>query len=153
MSDPYRNNAARNELYCLPLLLGILGLIFHFRNNRRDALVVALLFFFTGIAIALYLNMNPVQPRERDYAFAGCTYAFAIWIGMGVLFLDKLLRKWLRRFSTIFVFILCLTAVPALMLREEWDDHKPCGQKPGKGYCMEHPYVLRTQCHFIYPGR
>lgn len=123
MSDPYRSNIARNELYCLPLMLGILGLIFHFRNSRKDALIVTLLFFFTGIAIALYLNMNPVQPRERDYAFVGCTYAFAIWIGMGVLFLEKLFRKWLPRFSTILAFVLCLVAVPALMLKEEWDDH------------------------------
>jgi hypothetical protein len=128
MSEPYRNNAARNELYCLPLLLGILGLIYHFRRHRKDATVVGLLFFFTGIAIALYLNMNPLQPRERDYAFAGCTYAFAIWIGMGVLFLENLFRKKLPRFSTALAFVICLLAVPALMLKEEWDDHNRSGK-------------------------
>lgn len=128
MSAPYRNNAARNELYCLPLLLGILGMIFHFKNEKKDAVIVTLLFFFTGIAIALYLNMNPIQPRERDYAFAGCTYAFAIWIGMGVLFLEKIFRKKLPRLSTALAFTLCLIAAPALMLKEEWNDHTRSGK-------------------------
>ncbi len=128
MSDPYRSNAARNELYCLPLLLGILGMIYHFRHSRKDAVVVALLFFFTGIAIALYLNMNPLQPRERDYAFAGCTYAFALWIGMGMLFLEQLLRKKMPRLSTLLALVICLLAVPVLMIKEEWDDHNRSGK-------------------------
>jgi len=123
MSDPYRNNPARNELYCLPLLLGILGMVWHFRTGKKDAFVVLLLFFFTGIAIVLYLNMNPLQPRERDYAFAGCTYAFAIWIGMGMLLLEQGLRRLLPRAGTFLAFIFCLAAVPALMARAEWDDH------------------------------
>lgn len=123
MSDPYRNNKARNELYCLPLLLGLLGALYHFRQDRRAAAVIALLFFFTGIAIALYLNMNPLQPRERDYAFAGCTYAFALWIGIGLLPVQKLLQRLLPRFSILPAFLLCLAAVPVLMARQEWDDH------------------------------
>jgi predicted membrane protein len=132
MSAPYKNNAARNELYCLPLILGILGMIWHIRSNKKDALVIGLFFFCTGIAIALYLNMNPVQPRERDYAFVGCTYAFAIWIGMGVLFLEKIWSRFLKNASTIVVFGLCLIAVPALMAKEGWDDHNRSGKSLAK---------------------
>lgn len=128
MSDPYRKNAARNELYCLPLLLGIAGMILHFRKARRDAIVVSLLFFFTGIAIALYLNMNPLQPRERDYAFAGCTYTFAIWIGLGLLPLAAVSRKYLPKAGVWPATLLCLLAVPGLMIREEWDDHNRSGK-------------------------
>lgn len=128
MPDSYRNNKARNELYFLPLIAGILGLIFHFNREKKDAFIVALLFFFTGIAIALYLNMNPMQPRERDYAFAGCTYAFAIWIGFGVLFMEQVFRKISARISVVAAFVLCLLAVPVLMAKEEWDDHDRSGK-------------------------
>lgn len=128
MSTPYQNNAARNEFYCLPLILGILGMIWHIRSGKKDALVIGLFFFCTGIAIALYLNMNPLQPRERDYAFAGCTYAFAIWIGMGVLFLEKILNRFLKHAGIIVAFGLCFMAVPALMAKEGWDDHNRSGK-------------------------
>lgn len=128
MSDPYKNNAARNELYCLPLILGICGMVWHLKKSRKEALVVALLFFFTGIAIALYLNMNPLQPRERDYAFAGCMYAFAIWIGLGMLPVAQLFSRFIPKVSTAVAFLLCLAAVPALMVHEEWDDHNRSGK-------------------------
>ncbi|WP_190277343.1 glycosyltransferase family 117 protein [Taibaiella lutea] len=123
MSKPYKNNDARNELYCLPLLLGFAGLCFHFKHNKKDAIIVSVLFFFTGIAIGIYLNMNPLQPRERDYAFAGCTYAFAIWIGIGLLMIESFIRKWLPKISLIMAFALCFISVPALMAKEEWNDH------------------------------
>jgi len=124
MSDGYRNNKARNELYLLPLILGVLGLVYQFNRDRKNGFIVFLLFFFTGIAIGIYLNMPPNQPRERDYAFAGATYAYAIWIGLGVL----MVHQWLRRaakdpvaaFGSIAI---CLIAVPTLMAKEEWDDH------------------------------
>jgi hypothetical protein len=75
---------AYNRMYALPLIIGLLGAIFHFRRDQKDAGIVGLLFFFTGLAIVLYLNQDPIQPRERDYAYAGSFYAFAIWIGLGV---------------------------------------------------------------------
>ena len=74
-----------NRMYGLPLILGLLGAVYHFRRRQKDAGIVGLLFFFTGLAIVLYLNQDPLQPRERDYAYAGSFYAFAIWIGLGVL--------------------------------------------------------------------
>ncbi|MCE3229312.1 MAG: formate-dependent nitrite reductase, rane component [Bacteroidetes bacterium] len=80
-----KNNFAENHFYGLPLILGLLGMIFHFLRNRSDAWVVLCFFLLTGLAIVVYLNQTPYQPRERDYAYAGSFYAFAIWIGMGVL--------------------------------------------------------------------
>jgi hypothetical protein len=124
MSDNYRDNKARNELYLLPFILGVLGLVYQFNRDKRNGFIVFLLFFFTGIAIGIFLNMPPLQPRERDYAFTGATYAFAIWIGLGVL----MVQQWLRRLTkdpvaSVASIGLCLLAVPALMASEEWDDH------------------------------
>ena len=124
MSDGYRNNGARNQLYFLPLILGLLGLVYQFNRNRKDGVVTFVLFFFTGAAIGIYLNMPPLQPRERDYAFAGCTYAFAIWIGLGVLMLNDWLQKAVKGNAGSWLTIaICLGAVPVLMAKEEWDDH------------------------------
>lgn len=79
-----KDNPGRNQFYFLPLILGIIGLVFQFTKNREDAWIVLLLFLMTGVAIIIYLNQTPFQPRERDYAYAGSFYAFAIWIGLGV---------------------------------------------------------------------
>ncbi|OSZ78273.1 hypothetical protein CAP35_08425 [Chitinophagaceae bacterium IBVUCB1] len=131
MSDGLVNDAkqgkhspANNKLYMLPFILGVLGLVYQFNRNKQDGVVTATLFFFTGIAIAIYLNMTPQQPRERDYAFAGSTYAFAIWIGLGVLMVNEWLQRAVKGASGAYAAIaLCLLAVPTLMASEEWDDH------------------------------
>ncbi len=124
MPDSMKHNKANNKLFALPLILGILGIAFHYQKNRRDALVVGLLFFFTGIAIVLYLNMAGPQPRERDYAFVGSFYAFAIWIGLGVLFVRELLTKFMKSsLANYAAAALCALAVPILMASQEWDDH------------------------------
>jgi tetratricopeptide (TPR) repeat protein len=124
MGKGFSDNMARNELYMLPFILGVLGMLFHFNRNKKDAGVTLILFFFTGIAIAIYLNMTPLQPRERDYAFAGGTYAFAIWIGMGVLMVHKGIQKILKNnIGAVVTILICLLAVPTLMAKEEWDDH------------------------------
>ncbi|MDT3404390.1 glycosyltransferase family 117 protein [Mucilaginibacter terrae] len=115
---------AYNRLFALPFLIGVLGLIFHFQRNKRDAGVVAVLFFFTGLAIVLYLNQNPLQPRERDYAYVGSFYVFAIWIGFGVLFIADILSKFLnRKTAGIIATAICLLGAPVLMGFQEWDDH------------------------------
>lgn len=124
MSDGYGNNKARNELYFLPFILGVLGIIYQFNRNKKDGIITFMLFFFTGIAIVLYLNNTPLQPRERDYAYAGSTYAFAIWIGLGVLMVHEWMKKAMKGSTGAFAAIaLCLLAVPTLMAKEEWDDH------------------------------
>jgi len=124
MADGYRNNKARNELYFLPLILGLLGMVYQFNYHRKDGIITFMLFFFTGIAIGIYLNMTPLQPRERDYAFAGSTYAFAIWIGLGVLMVNEWLQRAVKGAAGAYATIaLCLLAVPTLMAKENWDDH------------------------------
>ena len=118
------NNKAKNKFYMLPLLLGLVGLFFHIKQSKKDAWVVFLLFFMTGIAIILYLNQTPYQPRERDYAYAGSTYAFAIWIGLGVAGLIKMIEKKLPSvIGAIVVTLLSIVLVPSIMAKEGWDDH------------------------------
>lgn len=124
MPDAFKHNRARNELFFLPFILGLIGLWYHFKHDKHNALIVTLLFFFTGLAIVIYLNNTPLQPRERDYAYAGATYAFAIWIGLGVM----MVSDWLKRFmpgalSPALATVLCTLAVPVLMAAKEWDDH------------------------------
>jgi hypothetical protein len=99
-------------------------LFYHYQKNKRDGLVVGLLFFFTGFAIVVYLNMPGNQPRERDYAFVGSFYAFAIWIGIGVLYVKELLQKVMSANVGNYVAAgICTLAVPVLMASQEWDDH------------------------------
>ena len=123
----HRWNKSYNRLYMLPLLLGLLGLLVQYRRNRRDALITGLLFFFTGFAIVLYLNQAGLQPRERDYAFAGSFYVFAIWIGLGVIGVQQLIQRNAPRLRPSLAGFtagaLCLLAVPVLMASQEWDDH------------------------------
>ncbi|RKR80188.1 uncharacterized protein DUF2723 [Mucilaginibacter gracilis] len=110
-------------LYAVPLVLGLLGMIYHFRKRKNDAIIITLLFFFTGIAIVLYVNQNNLQPRERDYSYVGSFYAFAIWIGLGVIAVTQFTRKWLNaRTATIGSFAICL-AVPVLIGVKEWKSH------------------------------
>ena len=90
-----RNNKARNRYFMLPLLLGLVGLFYQRKKHRKDFLTVMVLFIMTGLAIVVYLNQSPLQPRERDYAYAGSFYAFAIWIGLGVLALYEFLKKYI----------------------------------------------------------
>jgi hypothetical protein len=110
-------------LYAIPFVLGLLGMVYHFRNKKRDALIIALLYFFTGIAIVLYVNQDNLQPRERDYSYVGSFYAFAIWIGLGVIALMEMTRRWLTvRVATIGSFAVCLS-VPVLLAVKEWRSH------------------------------
>ena len=119
-------NKGKNHYFFLPLLLGLLGLVFQFDRDKRGSWIVFLMFFMTGIAIVLYLNQPPYQVRERDYAYAGSFYMFAIWVGLGV----AALYEWLNDVSkakaskavAIGTSVLCL-GVPALMAEENWDDH------------------------------
>ncbi|MGF7230024.1 DUF2723 domain-containing protein, partial [Arachidicoccus sp.] len=117
-------NKAHNVLFALPLILGLIGMFFHFKKKGDDALITFLLFFMTGFAIVMYLNQAGNEPRERDYAYAGSTYAFAIWIGIGVF----QVRNWLEKISkprvaTIAASAICMLAVPILMAQQEWNDH------------------------------
>ncbi len=119
-----KQNKANNRLFALPFILGILGILYQYKQDKKGSFVSFLLFFFTGLAIVFYLNQAGNQPRERDYAFVGSFYAFAIWIGLGVL----QIKDWLSKFTSQSVSnaaaaLVCLLAVPVLMAAEEWDDH------------------------------
>ncbi|GAA4088809.1 glycosyltransferase family 117 protein [Mucilaginibacter panaciglaebae] len=117
-------NRTHTPLYALPLILGLFGFWYHFKNKKRDALIIALLWFFTGMAIVIYVNQPSVQPRERDYSYVGSFYAFAIWIGLGVIALADLLRKKLAaRPAAIAATLICLLTIPTILAAEEWKAH------------------------------
>ena len=117
------NNRAKNHYYMLPLLLGLFGLFYQLKKDKQNWWVTMLLFILTGIAIVVYLNQPPFQPRERDYAYAGSFYAFAIWVGLAVMAIHDFLKKWVpEKYSAIAVSVIALI-VPIQMASENWDDH------------------------------
>ncbi|TCD10673.1 DUF2723 domain-containing protein [Pedobacter frigidisoli] len=117
-------NKAYNRFFFLPLIIGLIGAVWHFKRNQKDAGVIGLLFIFTGIAIVVYLNSIPLEPRERDYAYVGSFYAFAIWIGLGVFGLkDFVFKKLTPARASIFASIIALFAAPIIMASQGWDDH------------------------------
>ena len=133
------NSPAHNRFYLLPLLLGMIGFIFHVNRSFKDALVVFMIFFMTGIAILIYLNQTPFQPRERDYAYAGSFYAFAIWIGLGVIaLLNKVPSKYRTKTVAMAVTGLCLVLVPGIMAKEGWDDHDRSGKTACKDFAVNY---------------
>lgn len=124
LPDGADNNKAHNEMYALPFLLGLLGLAYQMMKDNKGAVVVGFLFLLTGIAIVIYLNQKPFEPRERDYAYAGSFYAYAIWVGLGVLAIfDFLSKKTKEVAGAAIATVLCLLAVPAVMAKAEWNDH------------------------------
>lgn len=124
LPDNLTNNKATNKFYLLPLILGIIGLVFHTSGNYKDSIVVMALFLFTGIAIVVYLNQYPYQPRERDYSYAASFYAFAIWIGLGIIgVLQWIDKHFKQKYLPIIVSVVMLLLVPGIMAKEGWDDH------------------------------
>jgi len=129
-----KNNKANNSYYMIPLLIGLLGLVYQLLRHRNDFIVVGLLFALTGFAIVVYLNQTPLQPRERDYAYAGSFYAFAIWIGLGVTaiyFWLKLILKNIPSAALAGVAFLVSLSAPILMAAQGWDDHDRSDRRTG----------------------
>ncbi|MBS1664311.1 MAG: DUF2723 domain-containing protein [Bacteroidetes bacterium] len=143
----HKNNKSYNRLFLLPVILGLIGLIYQASRSRNDFWVTALLFFFTGEAIVIYLNQAGYQPRERDYAYAGACYAFAVWIGLGVLWVKEIIEKYAfkgkAQMANYAAAGLCFLAVPVLMGSQEWDDHdrskKTLARDIGKDYLESCP--------------
>jgi hypothetical protein len=124
-----KNNPANNKYYFIPLILGIGGLFWQYKRDRNGFFLILAFFLMTGLAIILYLNQYPNQPRERDYAYAGSFYAFAIWIGIGFMHLYEDLMRFLKsRIAAILAFIILLLICPGLMALENWDDHDRSGR-------------------------
>ncbi|MCR4582496.1 MAG: DUF2723 domain-containing protein [Prevotella sp.] len=158
LPDELKNNKGHNVFYCLPLLLGLLGLFWQAWYTRkkktadgktfddpigiRQFWVVFFLFFMTGLAIVIYLNQTPMQPRERDYAYAGSFYAFAIWCGMGVAAIINWLEKKMKKESLAIAAVVAVAAimVPLQMASQTWDDHDRSGRYAcrdfGQNYLM-----------------
>jgi hypothetical protein len=137
-------NRATNKYFMLPFLLGLIGFFYQARKDYQGSLVVTLLFIMTGLAIVVYLNQQPYEPRERDYAYAGSTYAFAFWIGFGVIYLIELVKKYLKKeMLTIgLVTLLLLILVPGIMAKENWNDH----DRSGKYSCRDFAAGYLTSC-------
>ncbi|MFM7472294.1 MAG: hypothetical protein ACKO00_00035, partial [Crocinitomicaceae bacterium] len=126
-----KENPSNNKFYFIPLILALVGLFFHFYKSPKDAFVLLLAFLFTGLAIVVYLNQKPFEPRERDYAYAGSFYFFAMWIGIGVYAIYDILtsKKWVSNgiVSAGLSGVLGVIA-PVLMATQGWDDHDRSGK-------------------------
>lgn len=131
LPDEQLENKGRNRYFFLPFLLGLAGIFWQIRRDKDNFNVVMFLFLMTGLAIILYLNQTPGQPRERDYAYAGSFYAFSIWIGLGVLWVYDMLSK-IKELSSHNTKLIIATAIsltiPAILLAENWDDHTRAGR-------------------------
>ncbi len=133
------SNKGRNVYYGLPLILGLIGMIFQFRRNRPNFWVTLMLFFMTGIAIVIYLNQTPYQPREREYAYAGSFYAYAIWIGLGVMAIIEAIPAKLRnKYTAVAVTAILLLLVPGIMAKENWNDHDRSGRYTARDFAYNY---------------
>jgi len=118
------NNKARNTYYLLPLLLGLIGLFFVFNRDKKIFWTMLVFFLFTGIAIQVYTNVRPFEPRERDYSLVGSFYVFALWIGIGVYALCNKFQTFSKsKLIAPAISVLCLVAVPGILISQNWDDH------------------------------
>jgi hypothetical protein len=147
LPDSSKDNKAHNRYYLLPLLLGFAGLCFQYSRSKKDFVVLLLLFFSTGVAIVMYLNQTPLQPRERDYAYAGSFYAFALWIGVGVAAVAEALRRAIRQpvLAGSMAFVACTLLVPTLMAKENWDDHDRSGRYLARDFAHNYLRSCRPQ--------
>ena len=147
-------NKGHNVFYCLPLLLGLLGMGLQYMKGdkgMRQFWVVFFLFFMTGLAIVLYLNQTPSQPRERDYAYAGSFYAFAIWIGLGVAALAAMFEKWMKKQSALTVGLASVLGilVPLQMVSQTWDDHDRSDRYACRDFGLNYLNTLPDKGHPI----
>ena len=143
LPDPLKNNKGNNRYYFLPLLLGILGMIYMYRANitgKRYFWILMMFFILTGVAIVVYLNQTPYQPRERDYAYAGSFYAFAFYIGFGVAFLCRLIEKYLGEKVAIAggALALCMLGGPVILAAQNWDDHDRSGRYTARDFAKNY---------------
>lgn len=136
ISGPQKNlptemkmNRGRNSYYFLPFLLGIIGLVYHYRRDLNNFLVTGLLFFLMSFALVIYLNEVPDTPRERDYVYVGSFYAFCIWIGLGVLSVFSVLNEWVKeKRATILAVTIGMLASPVFLIAQNYDDHDRSGR-------------------------
>ena len=127
--EDLKNNPGNNKYYFLPLLIGLAGMYWQYKRSNSGFWLVMAFFIMTGLAIIIYLNQYPDQPRERDYAYVGSFYAFAIWIGIGFMFVYEHLQRYIGNKGSLAVtFVGLIAAVPVLMGTQNWDDHDRSGR-------------------------
>ncbi len=123
-----RQSKGDNSFYFLPLIFGLFGMYFTLRKDYKSFIIIGLLFVMTGLAIVVYLNQYSPQPRERDYAFAGSFYAFAFWIGLGVIYLSDKLGRWMKANLALIISLLLGLITVGVMAQQGWDDHDRSGR-------------------------
>lgn len=140
MPEAMQSNFAKNKFFFLPLILGILGAVFQYKNSKNDFIVNLIFFLYTGILIIVFLNMPPYEPRERDYAVVGSFQVFCIWIGLGVLMLYQLLKKYISngRMAAITASSVSILAAPVLMGAQGWNDHDRSGRRLGIDFAIDY---------------
>ena len=149
-----KNNKGHNVYFCLPLILGMIGLFWQAYKGEKGIQqfwVVFFLFFMTGLAIVLYLNQTPLQPRERDYAYAGSFYAFAIWIGLGVAGITEYLRKKMNETTAASITAVLCLLVPLQMVSQTWDDHDRSGRYTCRDFGQNYLKTVQEEgCPIIF---
>lgn len=139
LSPSMKDHKSRNVYYMLPFILGILGLLYSYKNNKKDFWIITLLFVLNGLAIIVYLNQYPNQPRERDYSYVASFYAFAIWIGLGVFYLNKWLQRYAKPIVSVGISgLAALILVPGIMASENWDDHDRSGRYTARDFAYNY---------------
>ncbi|MBT8254784.1 MAG: hypothetical protein KJN68_12500, partial [Bacteroidia bacterium] len=134
-----KNNKARNTYYFLPLILGLIGLLFVYNTNRKWFWVLLVFFLFTGMAIQFYTNVRPFEPRERDYSVVGSFYVFSIWIGIGVYALFNAFREKLEsKFLVPAITLICLVLVPGILASQNWGDHDRSGRETAHAMAVKY---------------
>ena len=154
LPDDLKQNKGHNVFYCLPLILGLIGLFWQAYKGKKGIQqfwVVFFLFFMTGLAIVLYLNQTPMQPRERDYAYAGSFYAFAIWCGMGVAAIVDLIARKTKKENTVVAAVIGVAAllVPVQMASQTWDDHDRSGRYTCRDFGQNYLNSMQEGTHPI----
>ena len=134
-------NPGRTTYYFLPLILGLCGLFWLLKRDLKQSWIIFLLFFMTGLAIIIYLNQTPQQPRERDYSYAGSFYAFAIWIGYGVIALIDWVGKLVKKqtmVATVAIGLICFLAVPCVLASNGWEEHNRSGKTSARDWAKNY---------------
>ncbi|MES2616353.1 MAG: DUF2723 domain-containing protein [Bacteroidota bacterium] len=129
--DYIKNNMAKNTFFLIPFIMGILGIIIHFKKQKKDAIVITILFVFTGLLIIVFLNQPPFEPRERDYVHVGSFQTFCIWIGLGVMYIFDRLQRKTKRLTAALIAVAVGLSAPLLMGSQGWDDHDRSGRYIG----------------------